>query len=63
MRAWKDDGPAVATNLRLATSRYRNIILDDYLCRPYIRPVPLNEGVSGDKPESERDAASCVRGL
>jgi hypothetical protein len=24
--------------------------------------VPLTEGVSGDEPESERDAASCVRG-
>ena len=24
-----------------------------------MRPVPLTEGVSGDEPESERDAASC----
>ena len=40
----------------------RNYILDVFRRRSYIGRVPLNEGVSGDEPESERDAASCVRG-
>ena len=37
----------------------RNYILDNIAARPYLSPVPLTEGVSGDEPESERDAASC----
>ena len=39
-----------------------NLILDNIPSRPYVGPVPLTEGVSGDEPESERDAASCARG-
>jgi hypothetical protein len=44
-------------------ARYiRNIILDSFRRRAHIWRVPLTEGVSGDEPESERDAASCVHG-
>ena len=38
------------------------IFLDGILKIAYVRSVPLTEGVSGDEPESERDAASCARG-
>ena len=39
--------------------RIRILILDTIPGRTYIGQVPLTEGVSGDEPELERDAASC----
>ena len=60
--------PAFAASWNLQTDLFssarcaRNIVLDGAVQRAYVRSVPLTEGVSGDEPESERDAASCVHG-
>jgi hypothetical protein len=48
--------------LRSVAGSVRYFFLDGISKRAYVRSVPLTEGVSGDEPESERDAASCVHG-
>ncbi len=48
--------------LRFRIGYARNFVLDSIRRRAYVRSVPLTEGVSGDEPESERDAASCGYG-
>jgi hypothetical protein len=46
-------------DLRSAARCVRHFFLDAVSASAYVRRVPLTEGVSGDEPESERDAASC----
>jgi hypothetical protein len=54
--------PYADHGVNVRSSCARNFILDSAPRRAYVRRVPLTEGVSGDEPESERDAASCARG-